>query len=411
VASVGTASDADGGPLSVSVSNVPSGAQVTSSVSNGVIFLSAIADCGLVTTLSARSYPITLTVTDSNGSTASASVNLIVKPNPAPDVGVYPDISVGRNGSAASIPTSEATDENGNFVDSPYSVTPATLPGGGATSIDQSTGTVTATATGSTSLGTTSIRVTVLDSCGASVVRIFNVNVVSALPPAITNGPPPSQVALGSAYNFAYNATGDPAPTFTLKSGTLPPGITLSSSGVLSGMPGYVGACDYPDIVITATNGNQPEAEQMFSLSIVTRADNYLSSFGLTGGNAGWMFDYDKDGIVNLMEYALQLDPTRPGVAETPAVTVKNYGGTDFLSITFIRSSAATDITYKVEGSTDLSAWSELASSVGGDPTSGPGFVSETGSPPNLSVEVRDTVPLSSAPDGKRFLRLKVSSP
>jgi hypothetical protein len=55
----------------------------------------------------------------------------------------------------------------------------------------------------------------------------------------------------------------------------------------------------------------------------------------------------------------------------------------------FTRSSAATDLTYIVQGSSDLAAWTDLASSFAGGATSGAGFVS---------------------PGGQRFLRLKVIS-
>jgi len=52
--------------------------------------------------------------------------------------------------------------------------------------------------------------------------------------PVVTNGPPTSPVLAGSNYSFTYTYTGSPAPSFTY-TGTLPPNVTLSSSGVLSG--------------------------------------------------------------------------------------------------------------------------------------------------------------------------------
>jgi hypothetical protein len=230
-------------------------------------------------------------------------------------------------------------------------------------------------------------------------------------PPAITNGPPPSPVIVGTQYSFAFTATGNPAPTFSVKSGTLPPGLTLSSNGVLSGTANSPGAGTYPNIIVAASNGNPPEAQETFSLTMATRATNYLNSFGLTGGNAGLLFDYDGDGIVNLSEYALGLDPTEATSAGLPVVTVKNYNGTNYLSMTFVRSSVATDLTYLVQGSNDLATWTNLASSVAGGATSGSGFVTETGSAPDFTVEVRDTVPFNAVSGTKRFLRLKVTSP
>src|SRR5205807_9858551 len=127
-------------------------------------------------------YQMTLTITDSNGSTTSGKVNLLVNPNPSPTVGVYPDLSVARNSSGTSTPASGAADSNGNLASTPYSVTPTTLPGGGTVAINQTTGIVTATATGGTILGAVSVRVTVLDTCEAAAVRMFAINVVGNIP-------------------------------------------------------------------------------------------------------------------------------------------------------------------------------------------------------------------------------------
>jgi reprolysin-like metallo-peptidase family M12B/putative Ig domain-containing protein len=721
VAAVGTASDAQGDPVTVSVSDVPFGAHVTPSIFNGTISLSATVDCAVVTTLTSRTYPITITVTDSNGSTTSGKVNLMVTPNFSPTLGVYPDITLARNSSATSSPAAGVADTNGNLLANPYSVTPSILPGGGTVTVNQSTGVVTTTTTSGTTLGTLSVRVTAVDSCGASAVRIFNANLVAsvtpllqagtasaptvegcapangavdpgetvtvnfpinntgagttsnlvaslqtsggvtpittsqnygamasgdsvsqpfqftasgfcggtvtatlqlqdgptnygtisytirlgtllttfsqnfdgvtppALPagwtavvasgsmapwatntttpdtapnsisantvasvsdnrltspvvsvpasgpqlsfqhrwnledgfdggileisisggpfteiiaaggsfvsgpyngsidtgfmspisgsnawtgnmnanytttvinlpaaaaghnaqfrwrlasdssvsanpstwrvdsivltsdaytctscssaPAITNGPPPWQVVVGAPYSFSFKATGNPAPNFVVKSGTLPPGLSLSPNGVLSGTPPSAGSSNYPSIVVGADNGNPPDAEQTFSLTAVTRAPNYLSNYGLTGTNAALLYDYDGDGIPNVTEYALGLNPTVASLSGLPVVTIKNYGGTNYLSMIFHRSAAATDLTYIVQASSDLAVWTDLASSVAGGAMSGSGFVTQTGSAPNFTDEVRDTVPVNSAPGARRFLRLKVSSP
>jgi hypothetical protein len=241
-------------------------------------------------------------------------------------------------------------------------------------------------------------------------VQLFNIT-VATVPPAITDGPPPSPVIVGTPYTFTFTGTGSPAPTFSLTGGTLPPGLTLSPAGVLSGTATSALTGSFPNITVTASNGTPPDAPQTFSLLAVTRVANYLSSFGLTGSNAALTFDFDSDGISNLMEYALGLNPTVANPAGLPIATIKNYSGTNYLSLTFTRSSVATDLTYTVQGSSDLINWSDLASSVGGAPTAGAGFVSETGAAPLITVEVRDTVPSDGTPGLKRFMRLKVTAP
>ncbi|HEY4283533.1 MAG TPA: zinc-dependent metalloprotease family protein [Chthoniobacterales bacterium] len=721
VATIGNASDANGNPVTVAVSNVPFGAHITPSISNGSISLSATVDCAVVVGTMMRSYPITVTVTDSNGSTAPAQAILIVTPNPSPTLGVYADSNVAQNSKVSISPLYGASDLNGNLGANSYSVIPANLPGGGTLTINQSSGMVTATATSATTPGTVPVRVTIVDSCGAAAVQTFHINVLvatipslqagaasaptaegcspangavdpgetvtvnfsinnnggtqttnlvatlqatggitpitttqtyggigpnssvtrgfqfgasgncgdiitatlqlqdgatnygvvtyairlgtpvttvsqnfdSVLPPAlpsgwtagigsglgipwvtdsitpdsapnsvfattvptvgdnqlvsaamsipssdaklnfrhrwnledgfdggileisinngaftdiieaggsfasggyngtispnysspiagqdawtgdendsyttttinlpavalgkmakfrwrlasdvgvsvsaaiwridsvsltgnayscagcpsapaIINGPPPPTVVVGSPYSFAFNASGNPAPTFSVKGGTLPAGLSLSATGVLSGIVSANGGSTYPNILIAADNGNPPAAQTNFNLTTVTRASTYLGIYGLSGSNANLLYDYDHDGISNLAEYGLGLNPVVANISGLPIISMKKYGSAYYLSIMFHRSAGATDLTYTVQSSGDLVTWTDVASSVGGAQTSGSGFVAETGLAPNLTVEVRDTVPYTGAAGGRRFLRLKFSSP
>jgi hypothetical protein len=184
----------------------------------------------------------------------------------------------------------------------------------------------------------------------------------------------------------------------------------LAPNGVLSGTPTSAGSGTFSNITVNASNGNPPDAQQIFSLTVVTRATNYLAGFGLTGGSGGFYVDFDADGVANLLEYALGLDPTSASTTALPQVIVKDYAGTKYLSLTFTRSAVATDLTYIVQGSSDLASWSDLGTSSAGNSITGPGVVSETGSAPVFTDEVRDTVPYSQ--NGvTRFLRLKVTTP
>jgi hypothetical protein len=252
---------------------------------------------------------------------------------------------------------------------------------------------------------------------GAAGVRIDGISItassnvcVSTQAPSITNGPPPSPVIVGTPYSFAFTGTGNPPPTYSFM-GTLPPGLGLSAAGVLSGTATSGGTGSFPGIMVTATNGVPPDAAQTFTLTTATLAANYIASFGLTGSNAVLTFDYDGDGIANLMEYGLGLDPTIAELKGLPIVTLKDYSGTKYLSMLFNRSSLATDLTYIVQASSDLTTWTNLGTSSAGGMTSGAGFVTETGSAPSFTVEVRDTVPYDGNPLTKRFMRLKITSP
>ncbi len=82
--------------------------------------------------------------------------------------------------------------------------------------------------------------------------------------PSITSGAPPAG-ASGAAYNFTFQASNYPYATFTLASGSLPAGLTLSSAGVLSGTPTQSGAYTF---TIAAGNGVVTIATQNVTLNI-----------------------------------------------------------------------------------------------------------------------------------------------
>ena len=69
--------------------------------------------------------------------------------------------------------------------------------------------------------------------------------------PLLVSSTPTIFAAPGASYSYTFTATGTPAPTFAVASGTLPAGLTLSSTGVLSGTPTTEGTSTF---TVTATN-------------------------------------------------------------------------------------------------------------------------------------------------------------
>jgi type VI secretion system secreted protein VgrG len=83
--------------------------------------------------------------------------------------------------------------------------------------------------------------------------------------PAIISGSP-SSPTVGTAYHFTVVATGTPAPTFSVTSGSLPQGLTLNSvTGVISGTPTSAGPSTF---TITASNGTPPAVSAVYSLTV-----------------------------------------------------------------------------------------------------------------------------------------------
>ena len=100
-----------------------------------------------------------------------------------------------------------------------------------------------------TTEGTFSGVVDAANGIGGVVTASFDI-VVDQLP-VFTDGPPPSGRATVPYTSFQYTATGTPAPSFSLNGTTLPAGLTLSSSGLISGTPATPG--DYTESIL-ATN-------------------------------------------------------------------------------------------------------------------------------------------------------------
>ena len=246
-ATVATVSDGNT-PLSVAISNAPADTEISASLSGNNVVVSARADASIVTTNSSRTYPITLTVADSLGSTTSGTFNLIVQPNLRPTLGTYTNQNVNAGNSATATPTAGPADSNGNLGPTPLTVTPTTLSGGGTLTVNQTTGVVSITTLGTTLSGTIPVRVTVRDTAGAASVRGFDL-VITSLVPAITS----AATAGGTIGNaFAYQITASNSPTSYGATG-LPAGLSLNpGTGLISGTPTTTGVSN---VTISATNG------------------------------------------------------------------------------------------------------------------------------------------------------------
>jgi hypothetical protein len=81
--------------------------------------------------------------------------------------------------------------------------------------------------------------------------------------PTITSAAPTGSGTVGVAYNFSCTASGTAPITFTAPG--LPNGLTMSTAGVISGIPTVEGTFNG---TITAANGTLPNATQAFSIKI-----------------------------------------------------------------------------------------------------------------------------------------------
>jgi sugar lactone lactonase YvrE len=173
-ATIATVSDLQDAAGSLIVSaTAPMGLAVTVSNSNGAVTATATAACSVAS----GSYNAKLTVTDTDGGTASAHFVVIVDANPPPVLGNYNNTGVTVGGMVTVVPSLPPSDPNNTIT---LSVSPQFLPGGGQVTVSQVNGRVTVNTVANTTLGVYLVKVFARDSCGATVTKGFNLTVRSA---------------------------------------------------------------------------------------------------------------------------------------------------------------------------------------------------------------------------------------
>ncbi len=214
----------------------------------------------------------------------------------------------------------------------------------------------------------------------------------------------PANLAV-SAQTITFDALADRTFTTTLAlSATASSGLSVSFA-VVSGPATVSGntltLTGTGTITVRATqsgNGSYSAAtpvERSFSVTanfnswLVERFDAaQRANAQLTGPNA----DFDRDGLSNLVEYALGLDPTQTNSSGASDVTIAAGDWT----FTYQRPAARSDVTYAVEVSTNLTTWTTVG-------------VAHERTATGTTETWRARYPLASATQA--FFRLKVSRP
>ncbi len=191
--------------------------------------------------LQAGTFPITVQVTDSNGCTGtSATYNLTI--NCQTITVTHPANMTGTVGVAFS----QQYTQSGGIGTVVFS-TVSTVPAGMSLAAD---GTLSGTPTQS---GSFPITVTATDSNGCTGSDTFTLTIgcqtITVTNPAVSTG------TVGTPFSQTFTQSGaSGTATFSLASGTLPAGLSLSAAGVLSGTPGQTGS--FPITVkVTDSNG------------------------------------------------------------------------------------------------------------------------------------------------------------
>ncbi|RSL19413.1 putative Ig domain-containing protein [Edaphobacter aggregans] len=164
----------------------------------------------------------------------------------------------------------------------------------------------TPTAAGSSTFG---IQVTDSSSPAGSATTSFSITVNP--PPVAITTTALSASTVGSAYTQPVAASGGTTPyTFSLSSGSLPTGLTLSSAGIISGTPTAAGASTFtlkvtdsssPALSATAsfsiTVNSSPMAITTATLSTPTLGSAYSQAIAASGGTAPYAFSLQSGSL------------------------------------------------------------------------------------------------------------------
>ncbi len=119
---------------------------------------------------------------------------------------------------------------------------------------------------------------------------------------------------------------------------------------------------------------------------------------------SGNLADPDQDGLLNILEYGLNLNPKAGSQMGLPSMTVQNVSGVRYLALTFTRVKWATDLNYVIEAAASPAGpWTLI------DPLLPQNQLSVLDNSPAFGLQtitVRDAVPASGP---SRMMRLRVT--
>jgi hypothetical protein len=132
------------------------------------------------------------------------------------------------------------------------------------------------------SLGNYTFGITVTDGASSSVAQAFTLTISNSL--IISTSSPLTNGSVGTPYSLAFSAAGGTAPyTWTISGGTVPPGLSLTTAGVLNGTPTTSGSFIFD---VRATDAVSATYTKSFTLTI-SASLSITSPLTLPSGNVG----------------------------------------------------------------------------------------------------------------------------
>lgn len=203
---------------------------------------------------------------------------------------------------------------------------------------------------------------------------------------------------LGAKLLGGFGSNVQPADIFDVVTAGAP--ITTALAGTRVPAAGSYGTFE-----VQLVNGGRTLRLTNFQRVPVTFA-NWATRYSLTGANAASLADPNGNGLANLLEYALGLDPNARGGSRGTSTGTVSLDGKIYQTFSYTKPAGADtppDITYQPERAPSLPnpGWSSAPADLTITTSSGPGSLE--------TVTIRSNHPITENP--QEFLRLKVILP
>lgn len=273
------------------------------------------------TPTTAGTYNFTIAVFDATQKTATQSYKVTINPGLAFST---TSLTPGQRGKAYSAQLTAT----GGLPAYAFTISAGTLPAGLTLATG---GGISGTPTVS---GTSNFTVRLNDQAGTAVTQAFSIVVTDPVtgPTISTLSVPDGTV--GVDYSATFFASGTGPFTWLIPSGTPPPGLTISSSGVLSGKPTAAGTYTF---LVQVLDGSQPQLTaftnftikvvlpSLPAVSVTTVSDTTTSSSQPTFGiSLGQTFPVDLAGTATLV-FTPDQGPGDPDVKFLNGKTTMNF--------------------------------------------------------------------------------------
>ena len=241
--------------------------------------LSLSASSGMITgTPSASGISgLTVTVTDSSSPAKTASASLLITVSAAPLSVTTTSLPPGLVGTSYSATLAAA----GGITPYTWALISGSLPAG--LSLSASSGMITGTPSAS---GISGLTVLVTDSSSPAETASASLLITVSIPFSVTTTSLPSGT-VGNSYSATLAATHGTTPySWTVTSGSLPAGLSLSaSSGAITGTPSASGTSSF---TVQATDSSSPAKTASASLSITVSPPGFsVTTTSLPSGTVG----------------------------------------------------------------------------------------------------------------------------